>query len=107
MNDATRPTAARLADLVRFYGILTTLERNIGSSRKLAECFGRMGWPRRGVYFFFEDGESRSDAGNGLRVVRVGTHSQLLLARNFGRDFHNTVVKPIKVAAITGGQFSA
>ncbi len=75
MNDATRPTAARLADLVRFYGILTTLERNIGSSRKLAECFGRMGWPRRGVYFFFEGGESRSDAGNGLRVVRVGTHA--------------------------------
>jgi len=34
-----------------------------------------MGWPRRGVYFFFETGEARTDSGTGLRVVRVGTHA--------------------------------
>lgn len=31
--------------------------------------------PRHGVYLFFEDGESRRESGNGLRVVRVGTHA--------------------------------
>ena len=34
-----------------------------------------MKWPARGVYFFREAGESRSDTGEGLRVVRVGTHA--------------------------------
>ena len=34
-----------------------------------------MDWPVRGVYFFYEDGEGRSDTGSGLRVVRVGTHA--------------------------------
>jgi hypothetical protein len=34
-----------------------------------------MDWPKRGLYFFFEDGEKRSDNGNGPRVVRVGTHA--------------------------------
>lgn len=35
-----------------------------------------MSWPRRGVYFFFEPGEERSDSGAGAaRVVRVGTHA--------------------------------
>ena len=32
-----------------------------------------MGWPRRGVYFFFEPGEHREDRST-ARVVRVGTH---------------------------------
>jgi len=31
--------------------------------------------PENGVYFFFEPGEERSDSGQGLRVVRVGTHA--------------------------------
>jgi len=34
-----------------------------------------MEWPKRGVYFFFEDGEDRSNIGNGPRIVRVGTHA--------------------------------
>ena len=34
-----------------------------------------MGWPSRGVYFFFEPGEERSRSGAGPRVVRVGTHA--------------------------------
>ena len=33
-----------------------------------------MDWPQRGLYFFFEAGEERSDSGEGLRVVRIGTH---------------------------------
>lgn len=34
-----------------------------------------MHWPQRGVYFFMEDGETRSDTGTGSRIVRVGTHA--------------------------------
>ena len=34
-----------------------------------------MDWPRRGVYFFFEAGETRSGSVGGRRVVRVGTHA--------------------------------
>ena len=34
-----------------------------------------MDWPRRGVYFFFEPGESRSLSGTGSRIVRLGTHA--------------------------------
>ena len=33
-----------------------------------------MPWPERGVYFFMEPGETRSDTGRGPRIVRVGTH---------------------------------
>ena len=64
----------RLQDLIRFYSILNELEKTIGA-RALADCRGRMKWPARGVYFFREAGESRSDTGEGLRVVRVGTHA--------------------------------
>ena len=65
----------RLHDLVRFYEILDMLAKRIGGPRILAECTGRMGWPERGVYFFQEHGETRSDSGTGLRIVRVGTHA--------------------------------
>jgi hypothetical protein len=41
----------------------------------LSDCNGRMHWPERGVYFFFEAGETQSETGNGPRVVRVGTHA--------------------------------
>jgi hypothetical protein len=65
----------RLDDLIRFYGILGLLERAVGGKRTLATCSGRMDWPRRGVYFFMEAGETRTDTGDGLRIVRVGTHA--------------------------------
>lgn len=65
----------RCTDLVKFYEILADLESKVGPARKLTNCSGRMGWPRRGVYFFFEDGEKRSDTGIGPRVVRVGAHA--------------------------------
>jgi hypothetical protein len=65
----------RLADVKSFYRILATLEAKLGGKRMLSESTGRMNWPDRGVYFFFEPGETRSDSGEGPRVVRVGTHA--------------------------------
>jgi hypothetical protein len=64
----------RLDDLRRFYALLNELDERVGR-RRLGTCSARSGWPRRGVYFFFEDGEERSDSGSGPRVVRVGTHA--------------------------------
>jgi hypothetical protein len=66
---------SRIADLERFYELLGRLELRAGGKRALANSNRREGWPERGVYFFFEPGEQRSDSGNGLRVVRVGTHA--------------------------------
>ena len=65
----------RLSDLVRFYILLGSLEEKLGGKRTLAVCNGRMSWPTRGVYFFFEAGEERCDSGHGPRIVRVGTHA--------------------------------
>jgi hypothetical protein len=65
----------RKGDLIRFYSILNALEKNIGGAKTLADCSGRMKWPARGVYFFRETGEMRSDTGEGPRIVRVGTHA--------------------------------
>ena len=65
----------RLEHLARFYSILDEHERRIGGARRLADCSGRTGWPERGVYFFRELGESRTDTGNGPRMVRIGTHA--------------------------------
>ncbi|MER8661326.1 hypothetical protein NKH34_09315 [Mesorhizobium sp. M1148] len=44
-----------------------------GGVSRLAELDSTI--PRRGVYFFFDDREPRSDSGSGPRVVRVGTHA--------------------------------
>jgi hypothetical protein len=65
----------RLDDLRRFYAALSVLEQKLGGARTLGSCSGRMNWPRRGVYFFREGGEERSDTGSGPRIVRVGTHA--------------------------------
>ena len=65
----------RLRDLQRFYELLSALEQRLGGCRSLATCRGHMNWPQRGMYFFFEPGEQRSDSGSGPRVVRVGTHA--------------------------------
>ena len=73
--DGERRRSRRIDDLVRFYSILDRLEQAIGGRRTLAASQGRMNWPRRGVYFFMEDGELRTDTGEGLRIVRVGTHA--------------------------------
>lgn len=65
----------RLAHIRKFYTILSRLEDRLGGSRKLGNCNGRQTWPKRGIYFFYEEGESRSDSGTGSRVVRIGTHA--------------------------------
>jgi hypothetical protein len=65
----------RIADLRSFYCILNRLEQRLGGAKTLGDCSGRIPWPQRGVYFFFEGGEHRSDTGAGRRVVRVGTHA--------------------------------
>jgi len=62
------------ADLDRFYGLLNRLERSLGGKRVLSQCTGKMKWPERGVYFFFEEGEFRSEPADEPRIVRVGTH---------------------------------
>ena len=68
-------TNTRIGDQKRFYDLLDELERRLGGARVLSNCHGRMDWPQRGVYFFREPGEDRSDTGFGPRVVRVGTHA--------------------------------
>ncbi|MCY4543589.1 MAG: hypothetical protein OXB95_14540, partial [Rhodobacteraceae bacterium] len=65
----------RFCDTRRFYQLMERLEGRVGGTRLLVECTGRMDWPKRGLYFFFEPGEARSGSGTGLRVVRVGTHA--------------------------------
>ena len=65
----------REKDTKRFYELLKELEERVDGKRRLKDCDGRMGWPRRGVYFFFEEGEYRSGSVTDLRVVRVGTHA--------------------------------
>lgn len=65
----------RISDLIRFYQTLSQIEARVGGKRRLSECNGRMDWPERGIYLFFEEGETRTESGNGLRVVRVGTHA--------------------------------
>jgi hypothetical protein len=65
----------RLADIIRLYQLLAALEDKLAGKRTLAGSSGRMEWPRRGVYFFFEAGEVRSDSGAGPRIVSIGTHA--------------------------------
>ena len=68
-------SALRIDHLKQFYSLLCALEDRLAGTRRLADCSGRMRWPKRGVYFFFEPGEVCSDSGTGPRVVRVGTHA--------------------------------
>jgi hypothetical protein len=65
----------RIVDIQRFYELLSALEDKLQGKRKLSNCHGRMDWPMRGVYFFYERGEIRTTSGVGPRVVRIGTHA--------------------------------
>ena len=65
----------RREDIIRFYTLLDEVETKLGGKRILANCHGKMSWPLRGVYFFFEPGEYRTTSGEGHRVVRIGTHA--------------------------------
>jgi|SRR5689334_1087585 len=64
----------RIDDLNRFYTVLDGLRQRLGGYRLLRDCTGNIGWPERGVYLFFEDGETREDRYT-HRVTRVGTHA--------------------------------
>ncbi len=65
----------RLKDLKLFYDLLAHLEHKNGIKLNLGNCHGKMNWPKQGIYFFYEDTESRTESGNGCKVVRVGTHA--------------------------------
>ena len=67
-SEQVRPPSigSRLADLVRFYAILADLESKVSTARRIAECSGRMDWPRRGLYFF-----ARLEKGNGMAVFAI------------------------------------
>jgi hypothetical protein len=65
----------RVTDLVTFYNALSQIEERQGGRRSLATTDREPPWPARGIYFFFEPGETRSVSGPGDRVVRVASHS--------------------------------
>lgn len=71
----TTDDETRLRCLRVFYALLDELAAAVGGPHDLASSHGRSAWPRRGVYFFFEPGETRTHSGDGPRVVRVGTHA--------------------------------
>jgi hypothetical protein len=77
---------SRLADLRQFYDLLLQLENKLGGKRILADSVALDHLPQRGVYFFFEPGELRSDSDTGLRVVRVGTHALVTAGKRTLRD---------------------
>jgi hypothetical protein len=64
----------RSGHLNELYSCLRSLETGLGGKRCMANCTGRLNWPNRGVYFFFEPEEVRCET-NFPRVVRVGTHA--------------------------------
>jgi hypothetical protein len=69
-------------DLVRLYRIFDKLETSSGGKKFLSQLTPPSGWPRRGVYFFFEPGEIRAGSGDGMRLVRIGTHALGVGARS-------------------------
>jgi len=73
---------SRLSDIVRFYTLLDRLEQRVGGKRTLAHLSTHRDWPRRGVYFFFEPTEFRTESGTGPRVARIGTHALSAGARS-------------------------
>lgn len=65
----------RLADLNTFYSLLSELSDGLGGLQSLKDFTPESSFPKRGVYFFFENGENRYNSHSTLRVVRVGTHA--------------------------------
>ena len=97
----------RRRDLDRLYGLLAELRERLGGYKYLRDCNGRMSWPKRGVYFIFEDGELRED-GHTPRVVRVGTHAVSAGSRTtlWNRLSQHREQPQHWVAAITAGRSS-
>ena len=65
----------RSDEIRRLYALLERLEAAISGKRLLGDAATSGKPPPRGVYFFFEPGEVRSDSGDGPRLVRIGTHA--------------------------------
>jgi hypothetical protein len=80
--NATANNSSRQQHLNQFYGLLDRLQRGVGGMRTFQESVGKTGWPNKGVYFFFEDAETRFLPPCPLRVVRVGTHGVSLGSRS-------------------------
>ena len=57
------------------YELLSVIESKCGGARYLSDFKDKLSLPDRGVYFFFEPGETRFESFSGDRVVRVGTHA--------------------------------
>lgn len=62
-------------DLEGFYREMAILRDGLGGLRVLRECTGKIHWPKRGVYFFFDSGKEMRSLLPENRVVRVGTHA--------------------------------
>lgn len=81
----TNPAGAdRRRDLDRFYRLLDHLSSRLGRPRCLRECSGADGWPERGVYFFFEEGELREGVCPG-----GGNHRGSIFRLHLGTAFLN------------------
>ncbi len=63
----------RLSDLRQFYTLMDELIGRQGGLLHLSAVGSSV--PQRGVYFFFDGDQPRSDSGEGPRIVRVGTHA--------------------------------
>src|SRR4051794_27988684 len=66
---------SRLDDIRKFYDLMDILRERLGGDLTLGQCHGRMKWPKRGVYVFFDKSQNRSDSGKGPRAIRIGTHA--------------------------------
>jgi len=60
-------------DIDFFYKLIEKLEMSYGGKRLASACDGKLSWPQKGIYFFYEPNEFRINS-NVERVVRVGTH---------------------------------
>jgi hypothetical protein len=69
------PTGDLQADRDHLYALLQQAQGINGGVLRLSDCHGRMDWPDRGVYFFYEPEEERGDHSRPPRIVRVGTHA--------------------------------
>ena len=98
MGQDMSTTTSRQHDLDRFYALMDRLNAALGGYRYLRECNGKMDWPERGIYFFFEPGEYRND-GTQQRVVRVGTHA---VSRGSRTTLWNRLITHRGTAAGTG-----
>jgi hypothetical protein len=65
----------RLSDLNTFYKLLSELSDGLGGLQLFKDFKPGPSFPKKGVYYFFEEGETRYNSHLDLRVVRVGTHA--------------------------------